>query len=198
MTLMERLDEVRDRWNVLRHPFYVRWERGELTREELAYYAGQYRHATVALAAAAEQAADLAGPDHAAEEAAHVGLWDDFVDAVGGERSAEPRPETARCVSAWTAAEEPLHALAILYAIEAGQGDVSRTKLAGLVEHYGLLAHSAATAYFELHSERDDVHAAHSRELLEERASGTDEDRLVSAAEDALAGNWALLDGVSR
>ena len=50
MTLFERLDDVRERWNVLRHPFYRRWECGELTQEELAYYAAEYRHAVVALA----------------------------------------------------------------------------------------------------------------------------------------------------
>ena len=69
MYLIERIDEARARWNVLDHPFYLRWERGELTREELAFYAGEYRHAVVALAAAAASAGD---PEHAAEEAAHV------------------------------------------------------------------------------------------------------------------------------
>ncbi|TML90783.1 MAG: hypothetical protein E6G09_00125 [Actinobacteria bacterium] len=40
MNLIQRIDEARTRWNVLDHPFYVRWERGELTRDDLAYYAG--------------------------------------------------------------------------------------------------------------------------------------------------------------
>ena len=35
MALIERIAEARDRWNVLKHPFYTRWEKGELTREEL-------------------------------------------------------------------------------------------------------------------------------------------------------------------
>ena len=35
MELFERIQEAQERWNVLRHPFYVRWEEGELTREEL-------------------------------------------------------------------------------------------------------------------------------------------------------------------
>ena len=50
MELFDRLDGARERWNVLRHPFYLRWERGELTRDELAFYAGEYRHVVVALA----------------------------------------------------------------------------------------------------------------------------------------------------
>ena len=35
MNFWDRLDEVAKRWNVLRHPFYVRWSEGTLTREEL-------------------------------------------------------------------------------------------------------------------------------------------------------------------
>ena len=50
MELIERLDAVRERWNLLEHPFYKRWSCGELSREELAHYAGEYRHAVVALA----------------------------------------------------------------------------------------------------------------------------------------------------
>ena len=106
----ERIEESRARHNVLEHPFYVRWSAGELSREELARYAGQYRHATEALARLCSQTAEAA-PDehraeieaHAVEEEAHVGLWDDFVEAAGGEIGAEPTPETAECVTAWTA-----------------------------------------------------------------------------------------------
>src|SRR6476646_10054992 len=98
MNLIERIDEARARWNVLDHPFYLRWERGDLTREDLAFYAGEYRHAVVALAVAAR---------------------------------------------------------AVLYAVESAQPDISRTKLTGLIDHYGFTAGSKSTSYFELHSDRD-------------------------------------------
>jgi pyrroloquinoline-quinone synthase len=198
MTLIERLDDARSRWNVLRHPFYVRWERGELSTDELAEYAGEYRHAVAALAEAAEQAAELGGAEHAAEERAHVALWDDFASAAGAAGTRAPHAETSSCVAAWTGAADPLAALAILYAVEAGQPDISRTKLAGLVEHYGFEADGDGTGYFVVHAERDHAHAAEARELLERHALPEDEDRLVATAELALAGNWALLDGVSR
>ncbi len=32
MDLIARLDAVRERWNVLRHPFYLRWSAGTLER----------------------------------------------------------------------------------------------------------------------------------------------------------------------
>ena len=195
MELIARIDEARARWNVLEHPFYRRWECGDLTRDELAYYAGQYRHAVVALANAATTAAP--GSEHAEEERAHVALWDAFAAELGvvGERDANP--DTAVCAEAWSAASDELEALAILYAVECGQPDVSRTKLEGLARHYGIGADSPAAAYFALHAERDVEHAEHSRELLAERAKAEDGDRLVTAAEAALRGNWRLLDGVS-
>lgn len=198
MDLIKRLDEARRRCNILEHPFYVRWERGELTRDELAAYAGQYRHAVVALADAAATASPLAGSAHAAEEAAHVALWDEFASAVGADTTHDALPETERCVESWTAASDPLEALAILYAVEAGQPEVSATKLSGLEQHYGFAAGADGTAYFELHASRDHEHAAHSRRLLEEHAAPEDADRLVGRAEAALGSNWTLLDGVSR
>ena len=85
-SLSAQLEAVRESWNVLRHPFYARWSRGELTERELAFYAGQYRHAVVALADAAERA----GSPHAAEEREHVALWDEFAGAVGGATEAAP------------------------------------------------------------------------------------------------------------
>lgn len=197
MSLIDRLDEARRRRNILEHPFYTRWERGELSRSELATYAGEYRHAVVALASAAEAAAPLSGAEHANEERAHVELWDEFAAALDAELDRSPNAETERCATAWTSAEDPLEALAILYAIEAGQPEVSQTKLEGLVEHYGFAESESGTAYFRLHAERDLEHAAHSRGLLEERATAKDEDRLVVAAERALDGNWELLDGVN-
>jgi pyrroloquinoline-quinone synthase len=187
MNVIAAIDAARKRWNVLEHPFYVRWERGELTRDELARYAGEYRHAVVALARSARTAGL-----HADEEAGHIGLWDDFASALGGER-VEPLPETRCCASAWSAADDELGAAAILYAIESGQPAISETKLHGLVEHYGFSAGSTATAYFELHAERDHEHAAEARARLD----GVEDARVVGLAESALAGNWALLDGVS-
>jgi pyrroloquinoline-quinone synthase len=186
MNLIERIDEARARWNVLDHPFYLRWERGELSREELAFYAGQYRHAVVALA---DTAAATGDDVHAAEEAAHIDLWDDFAASVGTAQS-DPTPETRECVEAWRRAD-PLEARAVLYAIESGQPDISRTKLAGLVEHYGFATGDPGTEYFSLHAERDYEHAELSRRELVDAPDG-----LEATAEAALRGNWHLLDGV--
>ena len=191
MNLIERIDEARRRWNVLDHPFYLRWERGELTRDELAFYAGEYRHAVVALADTAAIGGDA---EHAAEETAHVVLWDDFAAALEAPLDRKPTTETQECITAWQA-KDSLEARAILYVVESSQPDVSKTKLTGLVEHYGFKKESKSTEYFELHADRDHEHAAASAEVLR-TAHPQDADRLFAAAERALKGNWKLLDGV--
>jgi pyrroloquinoline-quinone synthase len=199
------LEDVRQRWNVLQHPFYERWSRGELSREELAAYSGQYRHAVVALAEASDAAARAAEPEiqagldaHAQEEAAHVALWDGFVDAVGGDSGAEPNAETAECARVWADADRSfLGTLVALYAIESGQPAISETKRDGLAAHYGL-AEGPAVEYFELHARRDHEHAAEARALVEPRLAGADVDALLAEAERVLEANWGLLDGVER
>ena len=60
LTIWERIENARQRWDVLRHPFYQPWNQGALTAEELARYSGQYRHAVEAIATLSDRAADRA------------------------------------------------------------------------------------------------------------------------------------------
>ena len=202
MDLWSRLDDVRARWNVLEHPFYERWSAGELSHSDLARYAGQYRYAVVALAEATAYAAGVADSVelavHAGEEAAHVALWDEFAGAAGTGGPQKAEPETAACADAWAGeGRDLLGHLVALYAIESAQPAISRVKAAGLREHYGF-ATGPATAYFDLHTERDVEHAAEGRAQIVARLDGADEDAMVAEAERVLRANWALVDGVER
>jgi pyrroloquinoline-quinone synthase len=190
-----RADEVREHWDVLRHPFYQRWSRGELAASELAFYAGQYRHAVVALADAASSAGT---GDHAEEERSHVALWDGFLRFAGGDVGAGPTSETAACVAAWADSHrDPKATLAALYAIEAAQPAISETKRAGLLEHYGATAGTEATRYFDVHATLDHIHAADDRRELTAVLRPEDEPRLLAEIERVLEANWRLLDGVA-
>jgi pyrroloquinoline-quinone synthase len=202
-SVWQRIEESRARNNVLEHPFYQRWSAGELSAEELARYAGQYRHATEAIAKLCADAAEAAPAErrseldgHAEEEQAHIKLWDDFVEAAGGEIGAEPTPETAECVRAWTEPDGYLAAVARLYAIESGQPEISRIKREGLSRFYGVDG-GPGSAYFEVHERSDEAHAEQSRRLITEAMDPGDEDLIVAAAESAFRANWRLLDGVS-
>jgi pyrroloquinoline quinone (PQQ) biosynthesis protein C len=104
-------------------------------------------------------------------------------------------------VSAWTAGEELLERLAVLYAIEASQPEVARTKLDGLTAHYGYSSEGPAVEYFTTHERRDVEHARQGGALIEEliaaeRAPRERADNMVRRAEQALRGNQVLLDGV--
>ncbi|MEX2108002.1 MAG: iron-containing redox enzyme family protein [Solirubrobacterales bacterium] len=199
----QRIEQARARWNVLEHPFYQRWSAGELSREKLAEYSGQYRHATAAIARLSASVAESVPEDeraelrrHAAEEADHIALWDGFVEAVGGDVAAVPTPETKECVDAWTASDDLLSQLVRLYAIESGQPAISQTKRQGLAEHYGV-GDGAGNEYFRVHEKADVDHAAEGRSLIEAHLADADPDALVAAAESAFKANWRLLDGVT-
>jgi pyrroloquinoline-quinone synthase len=214
MDVIARLDEIRAANNVLEHPFYQRWSAGELSADELVFYAGEYRHAVIALAQASERAAHAAEAPHAAglsrhaqEETAHVALWEEFERALPGssgatdEPDAEPLPETRACAEAWRAGEDLLERLAVLYAIEASQPEISKTKLEGLRAHYGCTDEGPATEYFRVHELLDVEHARQAGELIERLMAQAPDpedqaERMVSRAGEALRGNWLLLDGV--
>jgi pyrroloquinoline quinone (PQQ) biosynthesis protein C len=216
MHVLAQLDRARAQIDVLEHPFYRRWSAGQLGAQELASYAAEYRHAVVALAQASACAASAAGPAHAGllrahaeEEAAHVALWDQFADAAAAhapslgaeEAPSGPLGETRLCARAWTAGEDVLEHLAVLYAIEAGQPEVARTKLDGLVTHYGYSPECPAVEYFRLHAVRDREHAREARALISQLLADAQHGvhaaaRMVHRARAALRGNWRLLDGV--
>jgi pyrroloquinoline-quinone synthase len=212
MDVLARIDQARREYNVLEHPFYQRWSAGELSAEELGFYAGEYRHAVVALAQASDSAATKVGPErraglerHAAEERSHIALWDEFAAAAGdGASQREPLIETEHCMRSWTAGESAIEHLAVLYAIEASQPAIAQTKLDGLVERYGYSPEGPAVEYFELHATLDVEHARQARELITELMSDdgaeahAQADRMVECATAALQGNWELLDGVDR
>jgi pyrroloquinoline-quinone synthase len=220
-SFFERADAICRRCDVLRHPFYQRWTRGELERRELGHYAGQYRHAVVALADASAHAADnpvakssgtparlgplgdvedyacVSSNHHADEERAHIALWDLFLASSGGDSDATPSAETADCVAAWAAPDRDRAAtLAALYAIESSQPAISATKRTGLVAHYGAAPESDATRYFDVHAVVDTKHAEQDRRELAGLMRCADESRLLAEMERVLTANWRLLDGV--
>lgn len=219
MDVLARIDQARRAYNVLEHPFYERWTAGDLSAEELDFYAGEYRHAVLALAEASEAVAAKAAPAHRAglerhaiEERSHVALWDQFAAAAAhgngspeglpNGSSRDPLSETERCARTWTAGENALEHLAVLYAIEASQPEIAQTKLKGLTERYGYSPEGPAVGYFRLHATLDVEHARQARELIaelmseDEASAQASADRLAARATAALQGNWELLDGV--
>lgn len=208
------LDELVQSRSILAHPFYLAWQRGELTRAQLVTYATVYYPHVAAFPGYLERAirgatdpvirAELAGnlDDELSSPAAHSELWLDFAEEVGADRatvaSADASVATARTVEAFraVAAGDTASAVAALYAYESQQPEVAAQKIAGLREHYGVTS-PRALAYFEVHAEADIRHSEGERDaIMECLAEGASHERVLESAGRALDAYWGLLDGI--
>jgi pyrroloquinoline-quinone synthase len=195
------LHEVSERFDLLKHPFYQRWVAGALTREELAYYAGQYAHVVRAIprwlegAAARDRVHAGALRSHAAEESDHIVLWDRFAAAIGiDEATLRATPANAATAALITRGDELVaegHGAAVVWSIEAQSPAVSAEKLRGLKAHYGI-DETSGGEYFALHQELDRDHEAQLRSVLHSHDAAT-QAGAPAAAGAALAGMWELL-----
>jgi pyrroloquinoline-quinone synthase len=202
--------------HLLDHPFYQRWNAGELTREELQKYGRQYYHYALAfptfLSGMHAQTEDIEtrqlllenlieeerGPEN------HPELWLRFCEALGLDRD-EVKGGTANDATRGLIAtlksltrEGALHeGLAALYAYESQVPAVAKTKVDGLAKWYGIEA-DRDIAFFTVHMEADVVHSATSRDLLTRLC----DDEIKTAAADAAAARttaalYAFLDSVT-
>ncbi len=163
-------------FDLLQHPFYQAWTRGELSKDDLRLYAGEYYHQVAAFPAYLT-AMHSRLPDgrlrrqilaNAAEEelrgTPHSELWLQFAEAVGADRgevrASAPSAEMAEIVGAFrTLATEasPVKALAAFWAYESQVPRIAKEKAAGLRDRYGL--GEDACAYFDLHTTVDEYHS---------------------------------------
>ncbi len=193
---------------LLTHPFYRRWEAGELTTAELAEYAVHYRAFEAALPEVlADVAAGLraSGDDAVAElvernladelgrPEPHLALFDEFAAALPERpRATVPGPAASSLAATYRAlaAESPAAALAGLAAYETQAAAIADSKGDGLRRWYGMDA--AGTRFWDLHATLEADHGEWAVEALE--ALGADTDVVADAAQRAADAWWSLLD----
>jgi pyrroloquinoline-quinone synthase len=197
------LGDVNRRWPLLQHSFYQRWTEGTLTRDELRSYSDQYRHLVVALPQWLHTAAEghpTRGPElrsHAREETAHVELWDDFRQGIGGSPAvAGPNRATGELLATGQALASQGLGTAAAWALEAQAPEVSRAKAEGLARHYGIDATSGA-AYFELHCRMDLAHASELEAAMEELPQEL-QAQAADSADAVLSRLWRVLTSVEQ
>jgi len=192
------LESVLTDRRLLAHPFYRRWEAGELAPGELAAYAGQYRHFETALPEVLEQVA-AALPDGRARRLVeanlgdergpvpHLALFDDFAAAVGSPSVTEPTSATRALVDCYrsSATRGPVPALAALAAYEVQSSGIARSKGDGLRTHYGI--DPSGTRFWDVHAKVDRSHAEWTTQALADLARG---DGAVSEPATAAAEAW--------
>jgi pyrroloquinoline-quinone synthase len=211
---IRRLDQMIQSRSILAHPFYVAWQCGELTREQLGTYASFYYPHVAAFPGYIEQALNRAAnplvraelednlADELANPAPHSELWLDFAEEFGVGRgalaTAAPRPAAATVVETFNthASADTAGALAALYAYESQQPEVAKQKVAGLRERYGV-TDAKALAYFEVHAQSDVRHSEGERKaIMQCLADGATHERVMESANAALDAYWGLLDGI--
>ena len=204
--------------DLLKHPYYQAWSKGQLSREDLREYASEYWHHVSAFPAylsalhsrlpdgklrrlVLENLADEEGLD---EGTPHSDLWMDFARGMGAEeagvRGRNIAPETRALLEEFRAAmrESPAAALAALYAYESRVPAIAKTKAEGLAHHYG--ADACTRRYFMVHMTADVHHARVWRNALaaELAAHPEETDAALAAGEAAAKSLWTTLDGIER
>jgi pyrroloquinoline-quinone synthase len=156
---------------LLDHPFYRRWERGEVTMSELADYAAQYRHfetwlpgylARLLAQLPPGEARDLVAAnldDELGDPVPHVELFEGFARGVSAPATG-PSEAMASLLATYDDLLDkgPVEGLAGFVAYEVQAADVARNKADGLRRHYGLA--DEAVAFWEHHADVDMTHAA--------------------------------------
>ena len=213
---LDRLDEQIAARHLLTHPFYLAWTRGELRKETLADYAGQYYQHVAAfptyLSAVHARCDDqptrrqlLANLiDEEAGEPNHPQLWKNFAAALGVSpndlENAAQWPETAELIATFRdvcSHGDIAEGLAALYAYESQIPAVSESKIDGLKKHYGF-RDPESYRYFTVHIEADREHSAVERTLLAQSIRPENSAAVTAAAERVLNALWELLSGVCR
>jgi pyrroloquinoline-quinone synthase len=171
MTSVATLDDLIASMSLLKHPFYQKWSKGELTKEDLAIYAKEYFHLVDRIPGIVRrvgvQAKKKGHPlyemieKNRIEEQEHVELWKRFaksLDISEQELIAHtPHPTV-------TAAVEALEKLAdgtfedgvvTMYSLEAELPKIAETKKDGLCNLYNLSSEDAQI-YFDEHLKEEE------------------------------------------
>jgi pyrroloquinoline-quinone synthase len=211
-TILAGLDRLVEKYHLLKHPFYLAWTQGTLSRKSLALYAEQYYQHVRAFPENLKQLAARANGELRAlvnenlgEEldpaAPHPMLWRQFANAVGASddalNSARPLSGVAALLDEFDELSEncsKAQAVAAFYVYEAQVPEIAAQKIAGLKSHYGITA-EPALRYFAVHEEADVRHRAAWRQWLATQPD-SEAGPILVAAERALKALWGALDAV--
>ena len=190
--------------DLLTHPFYLRWQAGELRRGELAAYAEQYLYFEASLPGLLrrllttiddEAGRTLVQQNLADEEgvpAPHVELFRDFAAGAGAAAGATATPKTRGLMATYDALVDAggAQGLAAVVSYEMQAPAIAATKAKGLREWYGF--DDRATRFWDLHATMDTSHADWGFEAL--ARLDAPEPVIVEAARRASDAWWEFLD----
>jgi pyrroloquinoline-quinone synthase len=202
--------------HLLKHPFYLAWTRGELSKDALADYAKQYYHHVAAfptyLSAVHANCGDQATRkqllnnliDEEAGSPNHPELWKKFAVGLDVEDAelarTEKQLETKKLINTFRSVcgQGPTaEGLAALYAYESQIPAICESKIDGLKKHYGFTK-PEDYKYFTVHIEADREHSAVEREMLSRYIDNRNFESVRASVNSVLDALWEMLSGVCR
>jgi pyrroloquinoline-quinone synthase len=213
---LDQIDNDIANKHLLKHPFYVAWTRGELSKAALTDYARQYYHHVAAfpryLSAVHANCDDQATRkqllnnliDEEAGSPNHTELWKKFANGLGVEdidlAQTEKQPETKQLIGTFRAVcgqGSTADGLGALYAYESQIPAICESKIDGLKKHYGFTK-PEHYEYFTVHIEADREHSATEREMLTRHVDNRNFESVKASANRVLDALWEMLSGVCR
>jgi pyrroloquinoline-quinone synthase len=209
---LDKIDNDIAEKHLLKHPFYLAWARGELSKEALIDYAKQYYHQVAAfptyLSAVHAKCDDQPTRkqilsnliDEEAGSPNHPELWEQFVNALGvDDVDVAKAPETRNLIGTFRSVcnGSTVEGLAALYAYESQIPAICESKIDGLKKHYGF-TNPKGYEYFSVHIEADKEHSATEREILGTKIDDQNVDNVRASANRVLDALWEMLSGVCR
>jgi pyrroloquinoline-quinone synthase len=213
---LNQIDNDIEAKHLLKHPFYLAWTRGELSREALGDYARQYYQHVAAFPT--YLSAIHAKCDHQStrkellnnlidEEAGspnHPELWLNFAEGLGisarDAQNAEKCAETKNLIDTFRSVcrdGSTAEGLAALYAYESQIPAICESKIDGLKKQYGF-ADPKHYEYFSVHIEADREHSAAEQRLLGRYVSNQNFESVRGSVNRVLDALWEMLSGVCR
>ena len=209
------LDAVSE-YSMLKHPFYVAWTEGKLSKAVLAEYAKQYyahvRAFPTYVSAVHSRCEDLSIRQELLEnlieeergEENHPELWLRFAESLGvareDARAAELLPATKDSVNrlrSLTQSEDYREGLAALMGYESQIPEVALTKREGLKNFYGI-ADERAVSFFRVHESIDVLHQQVEMQILKAQCQTAEaRSNAIAAAKESAKALWQFLDGVT-
>lgn len=203
-------------YSMLKHPFYVAWSEGKLSKTVLSEYAKQYyahvRAFPTYVSGVHSRCEDLGVRQELLEnlieeergDENHPELWLRFAEALGVDReavrSAELLPSTkasVKSLQSLTQSEDYRRGLAALFAYESQIPAVAQTKREGLKSFYDI-QDERAVSFFRVHESIDVLHNEVEMKLLADTCRETaDQDEAIASAREAAKALWSFLDGVT-
>jgi pyrroloquinoline-quinone synthase len=205
--VVQRIDSEIEKRSLLKHSFYKMWSEGKLTINHLQGYSKEYFQLVKIVPKFVESIAEATGnpniiTNNAREEAEHVELWVRFATALGVSRSdlinygGSERTNEAVAKLMALASLTFEEAVAAMYAYEMELPKISKSKIDGLKNLYGMDSQDA-TKYFEIHEEADVRHAQVWRDILQ-RIPAERQEAALNAAIKSLQAQNMLLDSVNE